>query len=336
MGYLTGFFEDGHERLMILAVHEDGRSALLAPALSATHAQRCGIDDVRAWRDGEDPTALVRALAEEWGLAEAGVAVDDEMRASVLLSVQGVLPSARFQPGLEVLTGLTAVKEPGELEAMRAAGRVADEALAPALAQLRPGMTELDVARVIEDEMLRGGGEPVFCIVASGPHSAEPHHETGDRCLEAGDVVVIDFGCVVDRYLSDITRTVALGEPPEGAREVYAVVHRAFMAGRGAVRPGVAGQEVDRAARAEIVAAGYGEAFVHRTGHGIGMRGHEPPYMTEGNAVPLAVGNCFSVEPGVYLPGRFGVRIENIVTVTADGHESLNAEPSPTLVSVPV
>ncbi|MBI3721857.1 MAG: M24 family metallopeptidase, partial [Fimbriimonas ginsengisoli] len=175
--------------------------------------------------------------------------------------------------------------------------------------------------------MERLGGVPTFCLVGAGANGAEPHHETDATPIRDGDVVVLDYGCEVDGYQSDITRTVALGDPGEEAHRVYHVVYQAHLAGRRAIQPGVSGRDVDRDARKVIVEAGYGEWFVHRTGHGIGMRGHEEPYVAETNTEPLDVGNCVSVEPGVYLPGRFGVRIENIVTVEEGGERSLNDEP---------
>ena len=159
---------------------------------------------------------------------------------------------------------------------------------------------------------------------------------TGQTELKPGDVIVMDYGCIVGGYMSDITRTVCLGESSAEQRKVYETVYAAHMAGRNAIAPGVPAEEVDRATRKVIDEAGYGEFFVHRTGHGLGMRVHEEPYICEGNGHRLEVGNVFSIEPGIYLPGKFGVRIENIVTVTKDGHESLNAEPSPTLLTVPV
>lgn len=334
MGYLHGFFEGGGERFLILALHRDGRTRMICPALSAVQAVRCGIADVRGWRDGEDPMAHFAELAQDWNLRTAVVAIDDDMPASYLLAMQTALPAALFRTGQSLLAELMRVKDAAELDQLRLAGAIADESLEAALAVLRPGITEIEIERALSTEMQRRGATPAFAIVAAGANAAEPHHHSDDTCVEAGDVVILDFGCNLGGYLSDITRTVALGDPGDEARKVYGIVYRAFMAGRDAIRAGVTAQEVDRRARKVIDDAGYGEFFIHRTGHGIGMRVHEEPFIIEGNTQVLAPGNCFSVEPGIYLPGRFGVRIENIVTVTADGHESLNAEPAPEILIV--
>jgi Xaa-Pro aminopeptidase len=169
--------------------------------------------------------------------------------------------------------------------------------------------------------------EVEFTLVGSGPNGANPHHEFGERVIEEGDMVVLDFGGIVDGYSSDTTRTVHVGEPTDEERKVHEIVQRAQQAGFEAVRPGVACQEIDRAARRVISDAGYGERFIHRTGHGIGLTAHEPPYLVEGEELPLEAGMCFSIEPGIYLPGEFGVRIEDIVAVTEDGGRRLNTTP---------
>ena len=187
------------------------------------------------------------------------------------------------------------------------------------------GRTESEIAADLAG-LLRGHGHSQvdFTVVGSGPNGANPHHEAGDRTIQEGDMVVLDFGGLKDGYGSDTTRTVHVGEPTDEEREVYEIVRRAQQAGFEAVRPGVACQEIDRAARKVISDAGYGEYFIHRIGHGIGMTTHEPPYMVEGETQPIVPGMCFSIEPGIYLPGRFGVRIEDIVTVTEDGGRRLN------------
>lgn len=334
MGYLHGYWEGGGERFLTLAVRADGETRMICPGLSETQARRCGIQDVRAWRDGEDPLQLFAQLADDWGLKAAVLGVDDDMPAGMLLAMQNRLPGALFRPGHPTLSSVMSRKTQEELDFMLQAGDIADRAFEQFLPKLRVGMTELEAATIILQTMQDLGGQPAFCIVAAGANGAEPHHHNDQTPIRENDVVILDFGCKVQGYNSDITRTVCFGRATEEQRRVYGIVHRAFLAGRSVIKPGLAGQEVDRAARKVIVDAGYGPEFMHRTGHGIGIQGHEAPYMVEGNEAPLEVGNCFSVEPGIYLPGKFGVRIENCVAVTPEGHQSLNAEPSPTLVEL--
>lgn len=334
MGYLAGFHESGGERFLILAIHQDGRRRMICPALSASQALRSGLEDVRSWRDGEDPLAHFRDLVEEWKLRSSVIAVDDDLQAKVLLEMQAVLPAALFRPGHEILAKLMRVKDGDEIAMMQKAADIADDAFDVIVPKIRAGMTEIDLERLILEEMQRRGGKPTFCIAATGPNAAEPHHVSDDSVIEQGHVLILDFGCSYCGYQSDITRTVAVGEATDEARKVYDIVYRAHMAGREAIIPGKACQSVDQAARKVIEDAGYGEFFFHRTGHGIGMKGHEEPYMIAGNTLPLEPGHCFSVEPGIYLPGNLGVRIENIVTVTPDGYRSLNAEPVAELLVV--
>ncbi len=331
MGYLHGFFEGGGERFMSMGVRSDGSVRLICPGLSESQARRAGFEDVRTWRDGENPYAHFRQLSEDWGLRSGLVAVDDDMGAGMLLGMQNTIPAARFMAGHELLSRLMRVKDEDEIANLLEAGRIADEAYVAALPQLKPGITELDLAEVLLSEMRKRGGRPDFCIVAAGKNGAEPHHITDDTVIQSGDVVVMDFGCSVNHYPSDITRTAAVGSATEEEKKVYRLVYDAHMAARAAIKPGVPCQEIDRAGRRVIDAAGYGEYFMHRLGHGLGMRGHEEPNMVEGNTVPLEPGFCFSIEPGIYLPGRFGVRIENIATATAEGHRSMNVDPSPEL-----
>ena len=334
MGYLHGLHEGAHERFLALAVSHRGEVRLIAPALSETQARRAGIGDVRPWKDGEDPLAHVRDLARDWRLDSAIVAVDDEMPAKMLIETQDVLPRANFRPGGALVSGLMRRKSPDELDRMRHAGRIADDAWDAVRPTLRAGQTEREVARRLYAEMEARGGTPTFAIVAAGPNGAEPHHLSDDTPLREGDVVILDFGCSWKGYQSDITRTVAIGRAPDEARRVYDAVLAAHHAGRDAIRAGATAGSVDAAARGVIETAGYGEAFFHRLGHGIGQRGHEEPYIVGGSEVALVPGDCFSVEPGVYLAGTFGVRIENIVTATEGGHESLNREPEAGLLSI--
>jgi Xaa-Pro aminopeptidase len=242
-----------------------------------------------------------------------------------LLGLQNALPDASFVSMTAALPMLRAVKGPDELERLAAAGAAADASLEEIVNVRFEGRTEREIAADLAGFLRKHGHSQVdFTVVGSGPNGANPHHEMGDRTIQDGDMVVLDFGGLKDGYGSDTTRTVHVGEPTDKEREVFEIVRRAQQAGFEAVRPGVACQEVDRAARKVIADAGYAEYFIHRVGHGIGLTTHEPPYMIEGEERLMEPGMCFSIEPGIYLPDRFGVRIEDIVTVTDDGGRRLN------------
>lgn len=334
MSYLHGFGEDSHERYLTLAISPAGKVALIAPALSASQARRVGIDDIRPWADGEDPMALFAQLADEWNLRTGIVAVEPTFHARHILNMQAAMPAVLFRDGEEILSDVMRVKDAQELDLMRQAAKIADDAYVAALPQIRAGMTEKMVEAILRLEMKARGGKPTFAIVATGPGSAEPHHLSDDTVIKPGNILLMDFGCEVEGYQSDITRTVAVGSATDRMREMYDVVYRAHMAGRAAIRPGVAACDIDDAARKVIEDAGCGEAFFHRLGHGIGMRGHESPYISSANTAPLEAGNCFSIEPGVYFAGEFGIRIENIVVATENGHESLNVDPAAELAVI--
>ena len=329
MDYYSGFNEGGGERLMALVLNQDGEMQLFCPALSVNQAKRCGIDQVRGFVDGEDPGPEIRTS----GLS-GKVAVDDEMLASILLRFQHWLPNVTFVAGSQLAGQVMRKKEADELEQLFSAGKMADVAFDRVRGTIRAGEPESAVAERLQGEMKAQGGLPMFAIIAAGANGAEPHHHTDETVLKQGDVLIMDFGCQTGGYMSDITRTVAVGEPDPEADKVYKVVYDAHMAARAVIKPGVTAGEIDGAARGVIEAAGYGEYFVHRTGHGLGMRVHEEPYIMPNSHEVIREGDVFSIEPGIYLPGRFGVRIENIVTCTADGHASFNVEPSPTLERV--
>jgi Xaa-Pro aminopeptidase len=251
--------------------------------------------------------------------------VGDRLWAAHLLGLQRALPEASFSSAARVIAPLRTVKDAEELEALRRAGRAADETFRQILGVPFQGRSEEAVAGDLADLLVRNGhARAAFTIVASGPNGASPHHQPGGRTILHGDAVVMDFGGELAGYFSDTTRTIAAAEPPEGFDEVYELVREAQAAAVDAVRPGILARDVDRAARAVVEGAGYGDRFLHRTGHGIGLEVHEPPYLVEGDETELRPGMTFSVEPGIYLEDRFGVRIEDIVAVTEDGVERLN------------
>jgi Xaa-Pro aminopeptidase len=257
-----------------------------------------------------------------------------DMPAHLVLGIQLALPRAKLVIGEPAVSELRRCKEAGEIDAMKRAGDIADRAFEAVMAKIQPGVTELQIHRALEIEMERLGGRPTFCTVAFGPGSAEPHHLSDSTELKDGEIVLMDFGCDVDHYQSDITRVVCCGRATDEMKQVYDIVHRSHQAARAAISVGVQCQEIDRVGRKVINDAGYGEYFFHRIGHGIGMQVHETPYMVEGNSEPLREGECFSIEPGIYMAGKWGIRIENIVSATQSGHISMNKEPSPHLVEI--
>ena len=323
--WLTGYRPTAiTERLTMLVLSTDNEPTLLVPILERPDAEAAeGASSVSIidWADGTDPYEVASPLLRSDG--EFGIS--DSAWAMHLLGLQGSLPRSRYRSLTESLPMMRAVKDDNELMRLAAAGEAADSAYGEIVQRRFAGRRETEVAADLADLLRQFGHEQVdFTVVGSGPNGANPHHEAGDRVIEPGDAVVLDFGGLRFGYGSDTTRTVCVGEPTSQIREVHEVVRQAQQAGVDAVRPGVSCQEIDRAARKVITEAGFGEQFIHRTGHGIGVTTHEPPYMVEGEKQPLVPGMCFSVEPGIYLAGRFGVRIEDIVTVTADGGRCLN------------
>ncbi|MEU1850712.1 aminopeptidase P family protein [Streptomyces sp. NPDC019990] len=326
--WLTGYTPPAvTERLTLLVLAPGQEPVLVVPALEAPDARRAAgapALTLRDWTDGKDPYAATAALLD----ASGRFGISDNAWALHLLALRQAMPASSCTALTEALPMLRAVKDTAELDLMAAAAAAADATFEQVRNVRFAGRRECEVAADLDRLLRRHGHEAVdFTIVASGPNGANPHHEAGDRVIERGDMVVLDFGGLKDGYGSDTSRTVHVGEPTDEERRVHDVVREAQEAGFRAVRPGAACQDVDRAARAVIADAGYGEYFIHRTGHGIGVTTHEPPYMIEGEEQPLVPGMCFSVEPGIYLPGRFGVRIEDIVTVTEDGGRRLNTTP---------
>lgn len=327
LAYLTGYGPMPLERLTVLVIRPDGDAVLVVPelerqlALDSVAGQTLEPGQVIGWRDGEDPYELVASMLP----GECRVALGDRMWGSHVLALQRTAPNIAFEPASRIIGRLRAVKDEEELGALRRAGRGADETFRQICGMRFLGRREEEIAADLAELLVQHGhARADFTIVASGPNAASPHHEPSGRTILPRDVVVMDFGGEVGGYYSDTTRTVVVGEPPDGFEEVYRLVQEAQDAAVRAVRPGVAAQDVDRAARRIIDAGGYGERFFHRTGHGIGLEVHEPPYIIEGNETVLTPGMTFSVEPGIYLEGRFGVRIEDIVVVTADGVDRLN------------
>lgn len=340
--YLSGFDEPPSERHLLLFVPRDGDPAFVAPELYADQLAATPVDDVRTYADDADPLVTAQSVLADRDLRDprGRVLVDDRMWARFSQDLRRVLPDASFGLASEAVAELRVEKDAVELDALRRAGELADRVSRDVRARGSDvvGLTERELASEIDRSLEAcGGHEPAFpTIVASGPNGARPHHHAGDRRIEPGDPVVIDFGAFVDadlesgtnRYPGDQTRTIVFGgDPPDEYERVHAVVERAQRVAVETVEPGVTASAVDRAAREVIEEAGYGDAFLHRTGHGVGLEVHEPPYVVAGNDRALEPGMVFSVEPGIYLEGRFGVRVEDLVAVTDDGAERLNDSP---------
>jgi Xaa-Pro aminopeptidase len=325
--YLTGYTALPLERLTCLVLPASGDPTLIVPALEAAAAKASGVDvEIASWTELENPFALVTDLVGD----AATIGLDDHMWASRVFALKDALPNARQVLAGELVQQLRIRKEPDEIAALREAGQAIDRVHARMGEWLRPGRTErevgADIARAIIDE----GHETVdFVIVGSGPNGASPHHELSDRVIEEGDPVVIDIGGTNHAgYCSDSTRNyLAGGVVPAEYAEFYSVLHTAQQAQLDYARPGVTAESVDAVGRTIITEAGFGDRFIHRTGHGIGQETHEEPYIVEGSTLVLEEGMAFSIEPGIYLEGRFGARIEDIVVCTADGLEVLNNQP---------
>lgn len=335
--YVTGYDAPELERLTCLAVPASGSGdpflvvpRLELPAAQDSPAGRLGVEII-GWDETDDPYALV---AERLGTPSA-VGLADRMWALMVLRFAAALPGARQDLASTALRPLRSVKSRAEVAALRAAGQAIDRVHKRVPEWLRAGRTEKQIAADISDAIVaEGHARADFAIVGSGPNAASPHHTAGDRVLREGDAVVVDIGGTMPSgYCSDCTRTYVIGEPAPAFAAYYEVLRGAQEAGCAAVRPGASAESIDAAAREPITAAGYGQAFMHRTGHGIGLETHEDPYIVAGNTEPLRAGHAFSVEPGIY-PGPDGARIEDIVVVTETGCERLNVV-TRELVAVP-
>ncbi len=332
--YLTGF-EHGHayERLLALVVRADGSSRWVIPTMN-TEQVRPHLGPGQELRPWDDAEGYLPALRDSIAGART-IAFDDDARAAFALDLLSVAPGARIVKASSIMRPLRIRKDATELASLRQAAGVVDQTIPFAISLCKPGTSEAQVESDLRAALLKRDPTATvpFCIIASGPNGAFPHHETSRRTLQQGDVVILDFGTRnAQGYYSDITVTCCVGQPADpDVRKVYDVVHRAQRAAIDAIRPGVPCEQIDRAARKVIEDAGYGPHFLHRTGHGLGLQGHEPPFMVGGNKELLEEGMVFSIEPGIYLPGRFGIRLEVIVACGKSGAERINAPSAPQL-----
>jgi Xaa-Pro aminopeptidase len=327
--YLTGMSFYASKRLTLGFVSPNEEEfCFVLPAMEAERANAEAHIPVRlyAYEHYEDPLSALQRCMDELFISGGRVAAEHyAFRLMELRALEMCAPGIQTEDATPLFTELRQVKDAEEMAAMTEAVRMIETALTATIAQIKPGVTEKQLGGIWLNELLATGAEgPSFPLtVASGPNGALPHHENGDRAFQEGDMIVLDGGALYHGYVSDITRTVALGEPGEKAREVYDLVRRANEAGREASRPGLSGKEIDAAARAVIEEGGYGPRFLHRTGHGLGLEIHEPPFIAVDNEVPLPAGATFTIEPGVYLSGEFGVRVEDMVALTDDGSRTL-------------
>jgi Xaa-Pro aminopeptidase len=325
--YLLGYRAPLLERLTCLIVPAEGVPALVLPRLEeplARHSIGALADaiEILPWQETDDPFRLVKDRLKG---APLRIGLQDQMWSRHVLRLRALLDPAELVDASPVTGAVRRVKLPEEIDRLRATASAADDAMLAITAERFSGRTEAEISRRIRDLLLTAGHDTAdFAIVGSGPNAASPHHEPGERVIEAGDAVVLDIGGTRAGYCSDTTRTAFVGEPPPDFAAMYEVLRIAQAAACEAVSPGVPARDVDRAARRVIEEAGYGEAFFHRTGHGIGMETHEEPYIVDSNDQPLVAGNAFSIEPGIYIAGQWGARIEDIVACTETGGERLN------------
>jgi Xaa-Pro aminopeptidase len=324
--YLLGYRAPALERLTCLILPVEGAPTLVLPRLElplARHAMGALAEELELvpWDETDDPFQLVSSRL----VGALRVGLQDQMWSRFVLRLRALLDPAELVDASPAIGAVRRVKQPEEVDRLRAAAAAADEAMRGITADRLSGRTEAEVSRRISEMLLAAGHDTAdFAIVGSGPNSASPHHEPGERVIETGDAIVLDIGGTRAGYCSDTTRTAFVGEPPPDFAALYEVLRMAQAAACAAVAPGVPACDVDRAARRIIDEAGYGAAFFHRTGHGIGMETHEEPYIVDSNGEPLVAGHAFSVEPGIYVSGLWGARIEDIVVCTETGGERLN------------
>jgi Xaa-Pro aminopeptidase len=322
--YLIGYEAMPLERLTMLVLPRQGEATLVVPRLEAPRViEHPDVFTIEAWNETDDPIEIVARLAN--GASTA--AIGDTTWARFLVDLIAALPSTSFRRANTVVGPIRMRKDAAEIAALAAAGAAADRVATQLQSGAIPlvGRTEAAVSADISHRLLAEGHDRVnFAIVASGPNGASPHHGAAERILQRGDIVVCDFGGRRSGYCSDITRTVALGEPSAEIVDAYAVLYEAQRAAVAAAVVGARCEDVDAVARRIISDADYGDRFIHRTGHGIGMEEHEDPYIVAGNGLPLEAGHAFSIEPGIYTPGAWGMRLEDIVVATDDGPEPMN------------
>jgi Xaa-Pro aminopeptidase len=328
MPYLTGYNAMPLERLTMLVLPANGDAVMVIPRLEAPRVKPMpNVFSLRPWNETDDPVAITAELVRSAAPTSRVVAVGDQMWARFLVDLMPLLPNTQYRRSVDVIGSLRMRKDSAEIEALRAAGSavdiIADDLQAGRIALV--GRTEAQVSADLSARIIAQGHDVVnFAIVAAGENAASPHHHPGSRVIQPNEIVLCDFGGTMNGYCSDITRCVYTGEPSSEVAEAYAVLFEAEAAAVRAATVGTPCEEVDAVARRVITAAGFGEYFIHRTGHGIGLDAHEDPYIVSGNSLALEAGHAFSIEPGIYMPGKWGMRLEDIVVATVDGPDSMN------------
>ena len=328
MPYLTGYNAMPLERLTMLVLPANGDAVMVIPRLEAPRVKPMpNVFSLHPWNETDDPVAITAELVSSVAPSSRVIAVGDQMWARFLVDLMPLLPNTQYRRSVDVIGSLRMRKDSAEIEALRAAGSAVDiiagDLQAGRIALV--GRTEAQVSADLSARIIAQGHDVVnFAIVAAGENAASPHHHPGSRVIQPNEIVLCDFGGTMNGYCSDITRCVYTGEPSSEVAEAYAVLFEAEAAAVRAATVGTPCEEVDAVARRVITAAGFGEYFIHRTGHGIGLDAHEDPYIVSGNSLALEAGHAFSIEPGIYMPGKWGMRLEDIVVATVDGPDSMN------------
>ncbi|WP_027415131.1 M24 family metallopeptidase [Aneurinibacillus terranovensis] len=323
--YFTGTWLDSHERLQAVVIPKTGPSSIVIHEMSREDISPLDGVELVFWKDGDPEVDILASLLPQQGM----ISIDNQWPSEKLIDLMSIRTELSFVKGTPLIGALRVRKDATEIDLLRKSGAIADQVIGKVISIAKPGMKEMDLVKEIKRLFHEKGVEQMSFnpIIGSGANGAIPHHQSDDTVILNGDMVVIDMGGIKDHYCSDMTRTIVMGEPTEEMAKVYEVVRRAQDEAVQAIRPGVSLKHIDRVARNIISEAGYGEFFTHRTGHGLGIEVHEEPYLTSNNEQLLEEGMVVSVEPGIYLSGKFGVRIEDIVVVTADGAERLNHYP---------
>jgi len=333
MYYFTGLMKEAYERLLTIIIPADGDAMALVPSFEREHVEgglSLPLAEISIWKEEEDPYRILAQVMRENDLARGTIAIDGRMQYSFFYHVENALSQVRFVEATDMIEQLRVVKSGDEIGLIKRACEIIGKGMKAAFESVAPGRTEMDVYHELQSEIRRQGGAPVgFGGVLSGPISALPHGESSNRRIERGETVLIDVGWRYQWYFGDLTRTVVVGDASEELKRIYEIVLEAQKNAIERVRPEVQAQVIDRAARELIAKAGFGPNFTHRTGHGIGLEVHETPFLVEGNVGTLRENMVFTVEPGIYLLGRFGVRVEDEILVTEEGSENLTADVYP-------